>query len=223
MAFKMGNAAMGAYIQNTLYVLSAVFMNKHSIRIGFILVQRLADMLIKFFVAPSLVFLRFQNRADIHTHLALTTHIAPARLDAIAAFDFKEGNGQTQFLGKAPNGRIDIHRLTAEGTVAFREDHNTAALFCHLHAAHDSANIRNLLFNGDRSSQPLDNSGYPTHGENILRGYIVQMLLERKAGEKLVKAGLMIGQNQILAAILFLKPFHLTAIQAKEQRTYQFS
>ena len=75
-------------------------MDKLAGYIGFVYPQLLPDHLDQFFLGHILKFFRFHDPAHIAAHGALAGHIAPAGLDAIAALNAENDDGQRQFLGK---------------------------------------------------------------------------------------------------------------------------
>ena len=138
--------------------------------------------------------------------------IRPPGLDAVAAFDAVQGDGQLQLLGHFGDGGIHIEGAAAVGPVALGGKGDGAALTGNAHAGHDGGDIRGLLLDGNGRHDPADQLRYPAQGEDVLRGHIIDGTLYRHADKELVEGGLMVHEDQVSPVPLLPEGFRADAI-----------
>ena len=80
---------------------------------------------------------------------------------------------------------------------------------------------RGLLLDGDGRHSPAQERGQEAQGEDILRGQIINGALEGQAHKELVKARLMVHDDQVLPAVLFLEFFNLYTVLPLDVRFQQ--
>ena len=204
-AFPFRQAAVRAGVDHPFQKFRVFLMGEPAGDLGLVHIELPLDEGGQLLVGHGLHFLRLQDFPDEAAHFAPADHIAPTGLDAVAALDPEDHQGQTQLFGQGSDGGLDVHGFSVEGTVSLGGQGDGAALPGHPDAVFHGLQVRGLLFDGDGSHQPADGRGDPAQGEDILTGNEVKGLPENQHREELVKAGLVVEDHQVGAVFTFRK------------------
>ena len=81
-------------------------------------IEFLQQEFIQLIIRQRLDFLRLDHAGNIAAHGSFTDGVAPAGLDAVAAFNAINSDRQPQGLGELDDGGLDIYRFTVKGAVS---------------------------------------------------------------------------------------------------------
>ena len=127
--------------------------------LGLVHIQLLLQKGVQLLPGHIRIFLRLDDPAHIGLHFALPAHIAPPGLDAVAALNTEDGQGQTQLFHQRGDGRITVTGQTAEGAVPLGGKTYGTALPGNLDAVAYRIHIGGLLLDGNGCHRPPQQRG----------------------------------------------------------------
>lgn len=212
MTLKLRQPAPGADVHRPLQIFRAPFGPELAVRNSLVHCEAGLYLLQQLLLAQFGKLLRLYHPGDIGPHFPPPDHIAPARVDAVAALYPEKRHGQLQYLRKRGYCRVHVARPAAVTAVPLRRYGYRPALLRHLDAVEHRRYIRGLLLYRYRRDQPAQQRGYPAVRKQVLTRHIVHRTLEGHAHKKLVKGRLVVHEYQIRPVPLRPEALYLYAV-----------
>ena len=126
----------------------------------------------------------------------------PAGVHTVAALQLVEEHRHFQHTNELHHGRVNIEGVVRPHAVARGEEEDRATLLHRLETGADAFNIGSGLVLIDGGKGPTQQPLEKTIGVQVIRGDDVGHLIKAQHHESGIEEGLMVGQDQVLLALV---------------------